>query len=244
MNNIVNISGYKFVALPESELEPMREDILPKAVDLGIEGTIILSPEGINIQLAGTKEAVDRYTAILRSYDYFSDVWLKESLSGYIPFEKMRVKIKKYIIPVGSDDIDPEHEPAPFLSPEQFKKWYEEGREMIILDTRKPMEIEYGKFENAIDLNLNHFRGFNEAVDQLLEKYKDKPIVTYCTGGVRCEKAAPLMLKKGFKEVYQLEGGIINYFERVGGDHWEGSCYVFDERVAVDPNLDIAQIIK
>ena len=115
---------------------------------------------------------------------------------------------------------------------------------MIILDTRKPMEIEYGKFENAIDLNLNHFRGFNEAVDQLLEKYKDKPIVTYCTGGVRCEKAAPLMLKKGFKEVYQLEGGIINYFERVGGDHWEGSCYVFDERVAVDPNLDIAQIIK
>lgn len=237
MNNITNISGYKFATLPESELEPMRENLLPKAINLGIEGTIILSPEGINIQLAGSPEAIKTYSAILRSYEYFEDIWLKESASDFIPFEKMRIKIKKYIIPVGSDDIDPETEPAPFLSPEEFKKWYDEGREMIVLDTRKPMEIEFGKFENAIDLDLNHFRGFNEAIEKLLEKYKDKPIVTYCTGGVRCEKAAPLMLKKGFKKVYQLEGGIINYFEKIGGDHWEGNCYVFDERIAVDPNL-------
>lgn len=237
MKQIINISGYKFITLPESALEPIREEILPKAIELGIEGTIILSPEGINIQLAGSRESIDRYTALLQSYEYFADIWLKESQTDYIPFEKMRVKIKKYIIPVGSDDIDPEHVPAPFLSPEEFKKWYDEGKEMIVLDTRKPMEIDYGKFENAIDLNLNHFRGFNEAIDELLEKYKDTPIVTYCTGGVRCEKAAPLMLKKGFKEVYQLEGGIINYFEKVGGDHWEGNCYVFDERIAIDPNL-------
>lgn len=237
MNSIINISGYKFVSLPEEELQNIRTTLLKTANDLGLKGTIILSPEGINMFLAGTRDQIDDMSKTLDDYPYFSGIWLKESLSDFQPFNKMLVKVKKEIIPMGLKDIEPQKETAPYISPEELKQWYEEGKDMIVLDTRNTYEIRYGTFSKAIDLNIEHFMEFNDAVDKLREKYQDTPIVTCCTGGIRCEKAAPLMLKKGFKKVYQLEGGIINYFEKIGADHYEGSCFVFDQRETLDANL-------
>lgn len=237
MNNIINISGYKFVSLPLEELNSIRTTLRKKALELNLKGTIILSVEGINIFLAGTREQIDSMAELLESYAYFRGIWLKESLSDYQPFKKLFIKIKNEIIPMGVSDIRPDKDPAPYISPEELKKWYDEGRQMIILDTRNSFEIKYGKFSKSIELNIKHFVEFNNAVDQLYEKYNNTPIITCCTGGIRCEKAAPLMLKKGFKKVYQLEGGILNYFEKVGGEHYEGQCFVFDERETVDSNL-------
>ncbi len=237
MNKIINISGYKFVSLPVEDLRNIKSTLRKSALELGLKGTIILSTEGINIFLAGTREQIDSFTKTLDPYSYFSDIWLKESFSDYQPFNKMLVKIKNEIIPMGLKDIQPAKEPAPYISPEELKQWYDEGKEMIVLDTRNSFEIKYGKFTKAIDLNIKHFVEFNNAVDQLYEKYQNTPIITCCTGGIRCEKAAPLMLKKGFKKVYQLEGGILNYFEKVGTKHYEGECFVFDQRETVDANL-------
>lgn len=237
MNNIINISGYKFVSLPEEELQNIRVMLLNTAQTLGLKGTMILSPEGINVFLAGTREQIDGISKTLNNYSYFSGIWLKESLSDYQPFNKMLVKVKKEIIPMGLKDIEPQKETAPYISPEELKQWLDEGKDMIVLDTRNTYEIRYGTFSKAIDLNIEHFMEFNEAVEKLSEKYHDTPIVTCCTGGIRCEKAAPLMLKKGFKKVYQLEGGIINYFEKIGADHYEGSCFVFDQRETLDASL-------
>ena len=123
----------------------------------------------------------------------------------------------------------------------ELKKWYQEKHDMIVLDTRNDFEVKLGTFENAMDLHIEHFREFSDAVDLLPADLKEKPIVTFCTGGIRCEKAAELMLQKGFKNVYQLDGGILNYFEKCGGDFYRGDCFVFDQRVAVNSELKETQ---
>jgi predicted sulfurtransferase len=154
------------------------------------------------------------------------------------------VRLKKEIISMGCPEIEPEKQTAPHLEPVDFKQWYDEGKDMIVLDTRNDYEIRLGTFEAAMDLGIDHFRQFPEAIKKLPESFKKKPVVTFCTGGIRCEKAAELMKREGFEQVYQLNGGIINYFEQCGGDHYEGECFVFDKRVALDPALQETQAVQ
>lgn len=236
-NEVLNISCYKFCRLSEEFIWDERDDLKQKAIDLGLMGTVALSPEGVNVFLAGAREPIYKFKEILESYPQIGELWFKESYSDTIPFKKMRVRIRREIIPLGDDTVKPEEHTPTHLSPEELKKWYDEGKDMIILDTRNDYEIQFGTFENAVELDITKFRQFADAVDMLPEDMKEKPVVTFCTGGIRCEKAAEVMARKGFKDVYQLDGGIINYFEKCGGDHWDGDCYVFDERVALDPAL-------
>ena len=238
---IVNIAGYRFVSIDESKLRAMQSEMKLKAAACNLKGTILLSTEGINSFLAGTRENIDAFVKYLRALSEFSTVHFKESLTDYQPFNRLLVRIKKEIIPMNIHSVDPEKKTAPYLSPEELKQWYTENRDMIVLDTRNDFEVALGTFKNATDLHIAHFREFPDAIDLLPDNIKEKPIVTFYTGGIRCEKAAELMVQKGFKNVYQLDGGILNYFEKCGGEFYDGDCFVFDQRVAVNHQLKETQ---
>lgn len=235
--SFINIAAYKFVTIPEADLLGLRERYRREAQALNLKGTILLSTEGINLFLAGQVEGVSALKALLAETPAFQDLHYKESLSAQQPFNRMLVKIKKEIIAFGIDTIHPEHNTAPYISPKTLKEWYEEKRPIAILDTRNDYEIRLGCFDGAIDLGLQHFRDFPAALAKVDPALKEQPVIAYCTGGIRCEKAAALMLEQGFKEVYQLEGGILNYFEQCGGKHYQGECFVFDQRVALNSEL-------
>lgn len=235
MSDIVNIAAYKFVTL--DNLEARREHLRELTERLGLKGTILLSEEGINSFLAGTREAIDDYLQVLKSEPEFADIEVKESLSDDQPFSRMLVRIKNEIIAFGVEGIDPRQKTSKRITAKQLKQWYDEGRPFTILDTRNDYEVELGTFKNAVPIGVNHFRNFPEAVDKLPDEMRDQPVVTFCTGGIRCEKAGPFMEKAGFKDVYQLDGGILKYFEECGGDHYDGDCFVFDKRVTLDPEL-------
>lgn len=232
---MLNVSAYKFVRL--DRLPDRKLELKTIADALALKGTILLSPEGINIFLSGYPDQVHRFFDHLRQDPLFSDVEPKESLSPSQPFRRMLVRLKKEIIAFGISEIQPDQSTSPKLKARELKRWLDEGREVVLLDTRNDYEIELGTFREAQELNIHHFRDFPAAIHRLPEHYKEKTIVMFCTGGIRCEKAGPLMQQAGFEHVYQLDGGILKYFEEVGGDHWEGSCFVFDNRVALDPQL-------
>ncbi len=235
MNSIVNIASYKFVTL--DDLPGRRSTLKELCGRLGLKGTILLSPEGINMFLAGTRESIDEYLRVLREHSEFAELEVKESFSDYQPFTRMLVRLKKEIIAFGVESVDPRRKSAPRIEAKELKRWLDEGRPVTLLDTRNDYEIQVGTFRNAIPARVDDFRHFPEAIAKLPEELKEQPIVTFCTGGIRCEKAAPFMEQAGFKNVYQLEGGILKYFEECGGDHYDGECFVFDQRVALDPQL-------
>lgn len=234
---IVNIAAYKFVSLVEAALPDLRAVLKENADACDLKGTILLSTEGINCFLAGTRDNIEGFKSFLEERPAFSDLYYKESFSDYQPFSRMLVRIKKEIISMGHPEIQPEKEVAPHISPEEFKRWYEEKKDMLVLDARNDFEVALGTFDGAMDLGMESFRSFPDLVKLLPEELKNKPVVTFCTGGIRCEKAAQYMLDQGFKKAYQLEGGILNYFEKCGGDHYHGECFVFDKRVALDSEL-------
>jgi UPF0176 protein len=149
----------------------------------------------------------------------------------------MRVRIRKEIITLRVADVDPSQVRAPAVAPAELKRWLDEGREVVLLDARNAFEVDAGTFDNALDLRLGSFGEFARAADRLDPSLKDKTIVTFCTGGIRCEKAAPVLLGKGFRHVFQLDGGILQYFEECGDAHFKGRCFVFDKRVTLDGNL-------
>jgi UPF0176 protein len=231
MKSVLNIAGYKFIAL--SGLPKRRDDLLAKAAFLRLKGTILLSLEGINLTLAGTVEAIAAFSQFLQQDPDLADMHFRESYSTFQPFKRMRVKIKEEIITLRQPNVDPAAKPAPEISPQEFAQWLDEKRDITVLDTRNTYEIAYGTFRNAQQLNLEDFSEFPQAIDQVS---REKPIVMFCTGGIRCEKAAIVLLNAGYSNVYQLKGGILNYFTEVGAKHYEGSCFVFDERVTVDAN--------
>jgi UPF0176 protein len=234
---IMNISAYLFKSIDESSLPAMRKDLLDKCRGLSLKGTILISPEGINAFLAGEPAAVNRALAFIDDLD-FKDLPVKISYSDAQPFNRMLVRIKKEIIAFGLDQVQPADHTAPHLAPEDLHKWYQDGEDMLVLDTRNDYEVKMGKFKDAFDFDIRNFREFPERIKELKEKWADKPVVTYCTGGVRCEKAAEYMLQEGFNKVYQLDGGILNYFDKCGGDNYEGDCFVFDSRVALNPQQE------
>ena len=234
----VNISAYKFVDIQVQKLPVYREAMLNKALLLELKGTILLSTEGINLFLSAPRSAMNEYIKFLESYEEFRGLPYKDSFSDYQPFRRMLVRIKKEIISMGCEEIKPAIKAAPHLSAKELKRWYDEGKDMVVLDTRNDYEVQLGSFESAVDLDIKTFRAFPEAVKRMSDEVKEKPVVTFCTGGIRCEKAAEYMLRNGFKNVYQLDGGILKYFEECGGEHYDGECFVFDQRVSLNPELE------
>lgn len=230
---ILNIAGYQFVEL--SELTAWWETLLAFCQTNEIKGTIILSPEGINLNLAGIESNLHQLTDYLTSFPEFAQMQFKRSYSDNIPFKRLRVKIKRELTPVKQPGITLSYQPK-YVSPKQLKAWLAEGKATLV-DTRNQFEYQLGTFDNAIDLNMENFNEFPEAIKQLDPSLKKRPVVIFCTGGIRCEKAAPIMEQQGFSEVYQLHGGILDYFADCGDAHFHGSCFVFDQRVALNSNL-------
>lgn len=232
---VVNIAAYQFV--PLDDLATRREKLKSLCTSLGLKGTILLSPEGINLFLAGGPEAISAFLVELRSDPLFEAIPVKESFSESVPFDELFVKIKREIIAFGIEGIDPRESSGEKITPSELKRWLDEQRPLTLLDTRNEYEIEFGTFAGATHLGLKHFRDFPEAIQRLPVESREKPVVMFCTGGIRCEKAGLLLQREGFPQVFQLDGGILKYFEDCGGDHWVGECFVFDQRVALDPEL-------
>ena len=232
---MINISAYKFT--PLDGLAALRKRLLEVSAAVDLKGTILLSAEGINFCIAGTKANTDSFLDEIRSVPGLEDLTPKESESEGQPFNRMLVKIKKEIIAFGITGIDPARRPSRKIAATTLKQWLDEGRPVTLLDARNDYEIRMGTFRGAMPAGIRHFREFPEAVRQLPEGLKDHVIVTFCTGGIRCEKAGPFLEQTGFKNVFQLDGGILRYFEECGGAHYDGECFVFDRRVGVDPQL-------
>jgi RluA family pseudouridine synthase len=232
---VTNIAAYCFAEL--ADLKPLRLRLLAFCNERGLRGTILLSTEGINVFVAGAAEAVEGLVEELRAIPGLADLSPKFSESAHQPFSRMLVRIKKEIIAFGVEGIRPGVRTSPKISARTLKQWLDEGRRVTLLDTRNDYEIQLGTFRGAIPAGIDHFRDFPGAVGKLPESLKNEPIVMFCTGGIRCEKAGPYMESQGFREIHQLDGGILKYFEEVGGSHYDGECFVFDQRVGVDPAL-------
>lgn len=235
MSPVVNIAAYKF--LPLEDLKSLRTRLQELCAAAELKGSILLSPEGINLFVAGGEQPIERLLAELRSWRGLTDLQPKISHTDHQPFRRMLVRIKKEIIAFGVPGIDPARRTSPKLAATQLKQWLDEGRQITLLDTRNDYEIKLGTFKNALPIGIDHFRDFPDAVAKLPEQMKEQTVVMFCTGGIRCEKAGPYMEQAGFKNILQLDGGILKYFEDVGGEHYDGECFVFDQRVGLDPRL-------
>ncbi len=231
---LLNIAAYKFVDL--DHLVELKTALYNLAQENNILGTILLSQEGINLMLTGLAENIQIFKNYLKSDSRFSDLRYKESQPEEQTYNRLLVKIKKEIIAFGVETIDPIHQQAEYIKPKELKKWLDEKREFVFLDTRNIYEIEAGTFEHANHLNIENFRHFPMAAKNLDDDLKNKTVVTFCTGGIRCEKAALLLQEYGFKNVYQLEGGILDYFAECGNAHYQGECFVFDKRRGLSAN--------
>ncbi|MES2534472.1 MAG: sulfurtransferase [Pseudomonadota bacterium] len=239
-SSYINIAAYKFITFVDTAEK--RPQFLAACNRLGLKGTILLSPEGINLFVAGVREAIDEFLAWLRSDRRFADLEVKESVSDEQPFKRMLVKLKPEIITMKHPLIQPEKGRAPALESGTLKRWLDQGHDdagkpVVMLDTRNAFEVDVGTFDNTVDYRIAKFSEFPDVIAQHKDELAGKTIVTFCTGGIRCEKAAIHMQNIGFDSVYQLEGGILKYFEEVGGDHYTGDCFVFDHRTALNPNL-------
>lgn len=234
---IVNISGYLFVDLKENQLHELREKYLQFGQErVGLKGLILLSTEGINVAVSGLADELNQLIDFFKADSFFKDLEFKYSYSAKRPFKRYLVKIREQLIPVG-DRVNPLKETAAYISPQKLKHWLDEGEDIILLDTRNVSEFRVGSFEKASHLGIRHFRQFADQAKENLEQWQNKKVVTFCTGGIRCEKAAPLLKRYGLEEVYQLDGGILKYLEEFGSDHYRGDCFVFDTRFAVDSLL-------
>ncbi len=235
MPSITNIAAYKFASL--TNLKELRDQLIAQCKAWGLKGTILLSTEGINLFVAGPRTEIDHLLGVLRSQPGLEELQPKISESEQQPFSRMLVKVKKEIISFGVDGIDPARRPSPKLAARELKQWLDEGRSVTLLDTRNDYEVKLGTFKNALTVDIDHFREFPDAVRKLPNEMKEQPIVMFCTGGIRCEKAGPFMEREGFRKIFQLDGGILKYFEECGNAHYDGECFVFDQRVGVDPSL-------
>jgi UPF0176 protein len=240
----VNIAAYKFITFDDTVEK--RPEFRALCDELGLKGTILLSPEGINLFLAGLREPIDRFLAWLRADERFTDLQVKESYSDRQPFTRMLVKLKREIITMKNPLIKPELGRAPAVDAQTLKRWLDQGHDdagkpVVMLDTRNAFEVDVGTFDNTIDYRIEKFSEFPEVIAQHKDQLAGKTVVTFCTGGIRCEKAAIHMQDIGYESVYQLEGGILKYFEEVGGAHYTGDCFVFDYRTALNPKLEATQ---
>lgn len=228
-----HITSYKFI--PLSDLPILCDHYHRLCALLSLKGTILLSEEGINLSLAGEKNNIDLFKTKHLQDPRFNDMVFRHSKTISEPFKRLKVKIKKEIITLRNPSADPLKQRAKSLAPQILKQWLDQEKDFLLLDTRNDYEIKFGTFKNALNLNLDHFCEFPTTLERIP---RHKPIVMFCTGGVRCEKAGVYLLNEGYNEVYQLQGGILNYFEQVGSEHYQGDCYVFDDRIAVNSDLE------
>ena len=240
MNSVLNISAYRFVAIADPAA--LQGDLRERAQSLGLKGTILLAHEGINLFLAGAPDAVRSFLSHLRGDARFAALEAKESWSAAQPFRKLLVKVKREIIRMDHPAVQPAQGRAPALDAHTAKRWLDrgcddEGRAVVALDTRNAFEVDHGTFEGALDWRLKKFSDFPAALDAHKRELEGKTVISFCTGGIRCEKAAIYMREAGLANVWQLDGGILKYFEETGGAHFRGECFVFDEREALDKDL-------
>jgi len=238
---ILNVAAYRFVEL--DDLPSLRSLLLQRAEAAALKGTVLLAPEGINLFLAGAPAAVRGWLQQLQADPRFACLEVKDSYSAEVPFRRLRVRIKREIIRMNQPAIRPVAGRAPSVDAPTLARWLsqghcDEGRPVVMLDTRNGFEVDHGAFDNAIDWRLNRFTEFPGALAEHMPELQGKTIVSYCTGGIRCEKAAIWMHEQGLAHTLQLDGGILKYFEQVpGAPHYHGGCFVFDEREALDPEL-------
>ncbi len=244
MPRVLNVSAYRFV--PLDGLDELRQAIESAAASRGLLGTVLLAEEGINLFLAGDPKAVHDFVAWLRQDQRFADIEAKESPSDAVPFGKLRVKVKPEIIRMNHPAIRPQAQRAAAVSAATLDRWLaqghdDDGHEVVTLDTRNAFEVDEGRFRGAIDWRIDKFSDFPAAALAHREELRGKTVVSYCTGGIRCEKAALYMADVGIERVVQLDGGILKYFEETGGTHFDGHCFVFDARRGVDADLQPAR---
>jgi UPF0176 protein len=234
MNVVVAL--YKFVPLPD--YREMREPLLTFCRDHQLRGTLLLAEEGINGTVAGTREAVDALLERLRSDPRLEDMEHKESLHEARPFLRMKVKLKKEIVTLGVEGIDPNRRVGTYVEADQWNALVDDPG-VTLLDTRNEYECAIGSFRGAVDPGIRNFRDFPGWVSANLDPAEHRRVAMFCTGGIRCEKASAFLLEQGFETVYHLRGGILKYLEEtpVEDSAWEGECFVFDDRVAVDQGL-------
>ncbi len=229
---------YKFVALPD--YRELREPLLDVCLNAGVKGTLLLATEGINGTIAGSRLAIDEVLAYLKSDVRFNDIDHKESLDSELPFYRMKVKLKKEIVTMGREGIDPKMLVGHYVEPQDWNALITDP-EVTVIDTRNHYECDIGSFEGAINPRTTTFKEMPAFVDQQLDPAKHKKVAMFCTGGIRCEKSTAYLLEQGFDEVYHLKGGILKYLEEVPEEKslWQGECFVFDNRVAVDHDLNV-----
>jgi UPF0176 protein len=240
VKSFLNISAYRFVTLQDPQA--LRDTLAVRCAELGLVGTILLAGEGIKLVLAGPPDAVRDFVHQLRRDARFAGLEVKESGSATPPFRRLRVKVKREIIRMHRPAIQPAGGRAPAVDACTVKRWLDQGHDdqgqpVVTLDTRNAFEVAHGSFEGAIDWQLAKFSDFPGALQAHQGELEGKTVVSFCTGGIRCEKAALLMREVGLESVWQLDGGILRYFEDAGGAHFRGNCFVFDEREALDPAL-------
>jgi UPF0176 protein len=240
VNSVLNVAAYRFVAIADPHA--LRETLLAQAGALALKGTILLAEEGINLFLAGEEQPVRAFVAWLHEDPRLAGMGFKESWSPGQPFRKLLVKVKREIIRMDHPAIRPAEGRAPALDARTAARWLAQGhddagRPVVALDTRNAFEVGHGTFEGAIDWRLKKFSDFPAALREHKRELEGKTVISFCTGGIRCEKAALYMREAGLADVWQLEGGILKYFEETGGEHFRGECFVFDEREAVEKDL-------
>ena len=235
MEQFTNISFYKFIEL--DNLKQLRKELQEYCNTKRIKGKILLAKEGISAYMSGIVEDIEKFKQFLTSYKEFEDMWFKHNPTNRFNSKRMLVKIRKETITLKQKYNY--SNTGNYLEPEELDKWYEENKDdFVIIDTRNDYEYEVGHFKNAIPLPIKEFTELPDAIKQIEEKIKNKKIVTYCTGGIRCEKATAWMKENGFDDVYQINGGIINYGIERGQSNWEGLCFVFDDRGAIPIDIE------
>lgn len=231
--NFIITNFYKFVNLPD--YVTLKDTIYQKMQNLGILGTILLAKEGINGGFAGEIAKVYAFYDFLREDSRFTDLIFKETFDNFIPFEKAKVKLRKEIVTLGVPGIDPRRETGKHVNPSEWNALIADP-DVLVVDTRNTYEFELGSFKNSVNPQTENFRDFPKYVAENLMDKKHKKIAMFCTGGIRCEKSTAYLKSLGFNEVYQLEGGILNYFKEVAAENsmWEGGCFVFDDRITIN----------
>jgi UPF0176 protein len=239
-NSITICALYKFVRL--DAFEALREPLIAQMKNVDVKGTLLLAAEGINGTIAGPQTGVDAVLAFLDSQPGLADIVHKESYTQENPFHRTKVKLKKEIVTMGVEGLDPLQVVGTYVKPKDWNALISDP-EVLLVDTRNDYEVEIGTFENAVNPNTETFREFPEYVEKNLDKNKHKKVAMFCTGGIRCEKSTAYMKEQGFEEVYHLEGGILKYLEEVPSTEtmWQGECFVFDGRVAVNHELEQGQ---
>jgi UPF0176 protein len=239
-NDIVVAALYQFVTL--EDFHELREPMLQACIEAEVKGTLLLAHEGINGTIAGSRDGVRQVLAYLRSDPRLANLVHKESYDDHMPFYRMKVKLKKEIVTMGVAGIDPNDVVGTYVNPRDWNDLVNDP-EVVVIDTRNDYEVGIGTFAGAVDPQTTTFREFPEYVRDNYDPAKHKKVAMFCTGGIRCEKASAFMLKEGFEEVYHLEGGILKYLEEVPPEEstWEGECFVFDSRVAVNHKLEKGQ---